>query len=528
MNKWRILVADELSPEGLELLSSAGEVTVAKGMSEEALREAVADQHALIVRSATKVTARSLELANDLAVIGRAGIGIDNIDVEAATQRGIVVMNTPEAGATTTGELAISLMLSLARHIPAADASMKAGHWDKKAFTGSELTGKTMGVIGLGRIGQVVAERAKGLHMEVIAHDPHLDQAQAPPWVRMTTLDELLAESDFVSVHVPLMEQTRHLLDRARIQKMKPGARLIHAARGGIVDDDALCDALDSGHLAGAALDVFEVEPPPAGHRLLTTPNLVMTPHLGASTREAKRAVSVEMARQVVTCLKRGIALNGINVPRVAPGEAARLEPFLNLAHNLASFLVQTHGDPLKSMRLTLQGDLPASAQRPLTVAMLAGGLQHRVDGVVTPVNAEQHARDSNTRVHVEQSTLKHDFVHLIRVEAVLGEVRHSVTGTVLGNRHIRMIELDGFMLDAIPEGPMLVTWHRDTPGVVGKIGTMIGQQDINIERLQLGGSDNEQGLAMAIWNLSAPLTPAAIEELRADEEIVEAFRVSI
>lgn len=528
MKKWRILVADELSPEGLELLAEAGEVTLAKGMNEDTLRETLANHDALIVRSATKVTARSLELANDLAVIGRAGIGIDNIDVEAATKRGIVVMNTPEAGATTTGELAVSLMLSLARHIPAADASMKSGKWSKKALTGSELTGKVMGVIGLGRIGRVVADRAKGLQMQVVAHDPHLDQSHAPAWVRLTSLDDLLAESDFVSVHVPLMDQTRHLLNRERLQQMKKGARLIHAARGGIVDDEALCDVLDSGHLAGAALDVFEVEPLPDGHRLLSTPNLVLTPHLGASTQEAKLAVSVEMARQVVTCLQRGIALNGINVPRVAPSEASLLEPFLNLAHNLASFLVQTHRAPLKSVRLTLQGDLPASAQRPLTVAMLTGALQHRIDGVVTPVNAVRHADEANVRVHVEQSTLKHDFVHLIRVEAVLGDARHAVTGTVLGHRHIRMIELDEFMLDAIPEGPLLVTWHRDKPGVVGKIGTLIGHQDINIERLQLGGTDDERGLAMAIWNLSAPLTESAIEELRGDEEIVEAYRVNI
>jgi D-3-phosphoglycerate dehydrogenase len=528
MKAWRILVADELSPEGIALLETAGEVTVRKGMDEAALRAAVVPYHALVVRSATVVTARSLELAQNLAVIGRAGIGVDNIDVEAATARGIVVMNTPEAGATTTGELAISLLLSLARNIPAADASMKRGEWEKSRFTGTELAGKTLGVLGLGRIGRVVADRGKGLHMQVIAHDPFVDESQAPPGVRLVSLDELLAESDFVSVHVPLMDETRHLLGRERLAQMKKGARLIHAARGGIVDDDAVCDALDSGHLAGAALDVFEREPLPKDHRLLRTENLVLTPHLGASTKEAKRSVSLEMARQVVVCLQRGIVLNGVNVPRIAPSEAALLEPFLKLAHHLASFLVQVRSGPIQSMRLTLQGDVPATAQRPLTVAMLTGALQHRVDALVTPVNAERYARDLGVRVHAETSTLKRDFVHLIRVEAVLDGERHFVTGTVLGHRHIRMIEYDAFLLDAIPEGPLLVTWHRDQPGVVGKIGTLLGEQDINISRLQLGGEQPMGELALGIWNLSSPITDSALDQLRADDAMVEAHRVDI
>ena len=524
MNPLRILVADELSPEGLEILKSAGEVLVHKGMDEETLRSTLPGCHALVVRSATQVTARALELARELAVIGRAGIGVDNIDVDAATARGIVVMNTPEAGAVTTGELAFALLLALARHLPAADRALRAGHWEKSKFTGVELRGKILGVLGLGRIGRVVAERGLGFQMEVLAHDPVAHTA--PPGIRLVTFDELLARADFVSVHVPLVDSTRHLLGATEFARMRAGTRLVHAARGGIVDEDALCDALDSGHLAGAALDVFEHEPLPADSRLLRTPNLVLTPHLGAATQEAKRNVSLEMAQQIATCLKKGIVVNGVNVPRIAPGEAAMVGPFLDLAHNLASFLVQVFQGPLHSLRLSVQGEFPASAQRSLTVAMLTGALAVKQAGPVTPVNAERIAKDLGVRVHSESSTLKRDFVSLLRVEALIGETRHHVTGTVLGHRHGRMVELDNFLLDAIVDGSLLVTFHLDRPGVLGLIGTILGQEHLNISRLQLGVPDDGTRLALGVWNLDTPLTESALSRLRREECIVQAYRV--
>jgi D-3-phosphoglycerate dehydrogenase len=525
--EFRILVADDLSAEGLAILGEGGRVDVRKGMDESALRDALPPYHALVVRSATQVTARSLERADNLTVIGRAGIGVDNIDVPAATERGIVVMNTPEAGAVTTGEHAIALLLSLARNIPAADASMKAGEWEKSKFTGTELKDKVLGVLGLGRIGRVVAERGKGLAMQVIAHDPWVDADRAPSGVRLVTLDELLAESDFLTVHVPLSDDTRHLLGRERLARMKRGARLVHAARGGIVDEVALCEALRSNHLAGAALDVFEDEPLPADHALRRAPNIVLTPHLGASTREAKHNVSIEMARQVVTCLRRGIVLNGVNVPRIAPSEAAQIEPFLNLTHNLASFLLQVFPGTLQSLRLTLQGELPATAAKPLCIAMLTGALQHRAKIPVTPVNAERIARAEKVRVHTESSALKRDFLHLVRVEALIDEERHFITGTVLGHRHGRMVELDRYLLDAIPEGPLLVTFHRDRPGVIGRIGTLLGCHEINISRLQLAApQEPADDVALGILNLSSPLPPAALQALRGSQEIVRACSV--
>lgn len=539
---FRILVADDLAEEGLQILRQAGEVTVKKGMDEAALRAALPPFHALVVRSATQVTAPSLELAENLAVIGRAGIGVDNIDVDAATARGIVVMNTPEAGATTTGEHALALLLAMARCIPAADASVRAGRWEKSKFTGVELTGKTLGVLGLGRIGRVVAERARGLGMLILAYDPYVTQGQAPAGVRLVPLDDLLAESDFVTVHVPLLDSTRHLLDRQRLFAMKPGARLVHAARGGIVDEVALCQALEQGHLAGAALDVFEQEPLGADSPLRRAPNLVLTPHLGASTHEAKRNVSIEMAQQVATCLRRGIALNGVNVPRIAPADAAQVGPYLELVHNLASFLVQTFPGQVQSLRLSVQGGIPESAARPLTVAMLVGALRPTTTGAVTPVNAERIAKDRNVRVHTEQVSLKRDFMSLVRVEAVVDERRHFASGTVLGHRHGRLVELDGYVLDAIPEPPVLVTFHRDQPGVIGAIGTLLGRHRVNISRMQIGtrngtgdgtapgaaapGTAGEPGPALGILNLDQPLSAGQLDELRRLEPIVQACQV--
>jgi len=526
----KILVADDLAEEGLELLRAAGEVTVQKGMDEATLRRTLPSFHALVVRSATQVTARSLELADQLALIGRAGIGVDNIDVAAATARGIVVMNTPEAGAVTTGEHALALLLSLARCIPAADASVRAGNWDKAKFTGVELLGKQLGVLGLGRIGRVVGERARGLGMTIAAYDPFVSQQNAPDGVRLMDLDELLATSDFVSVHVPLGDDTRHLLSRDRLLQMKRGARLVHAARGGIVDEVALCEVLQQGHLAGAALDVYEQEPLPADSPLRSAPNLVLTPHLGASTHEAKRNVSIEMARQVALAVQKGVVLNGVNVPRLSPADAAQVGPYLDLARNLATFLTQTFPGPLQSLRLSVQGGIPASAHRSLTVAMVCGALHCSVAGTLTPVNAERIAAERNVRVHCEATSMKRDFMSLLRVEAVLGEQRHFATGTVLGHRHGRLVELDGYVIDAIPETPMLVTFHKDQPGVVGKLGTALGDAGINITRMQIGtmarNGDHAPATALGILNLDRAPNAAQLAAVQAIPAIERACLV--
>ena len=522
--RYRILVADDLAEEGLQLLRQYGDVTVRKGMDESTLRDALAGVHALVVRSATQVTERSLELAADLVLVGRAGIGVDNIDVAAAIQRGIVVMNTPEAGATTTGEHAIALLLALARNLAAADASLRSGRWDKSRFTGVEVTGKTLGVLGLGRIGRVVADRGRGLGMVVVAHDPHVAQEHAPAGVRMVTFAELLAGSDFVSVHVPLTDSSRHLLGRAELAAMKRGARLVHAARGGIVDEAALCDALQSGHLAGAALDVFEVEPLPADSPLRTAPNLLLTPHLGASTHEARQGVSVAMAQQVVMALRDGVVLDGVNVPRVGRADAALLGPYLTLAQRLASFLAQLHPGRLQRVELRAQGAVAAAGLEALAVAALVGALRPGAGSPVTPVNARRIAAAAGITVATHAASWKRDFQHLVQVELEVDGVRHAATGTVLGHRHGRMVELDGIAMDAIPEPPSIVTFHRDAPGVVGRIGTLLGSLGVNIARMQTCGT-GAPGQALAILQIDRALEAgegAALAGLSGIERVVQ------
>jgi D-3-phosphoglycerate dehydrogenase len=505
----RILVADELGQAGLTILEEGGEVTVKTGMDEATLRATLPGYHALIVRSATKATGPSLEGATDLVVIGRAGIGIDNIDVAAATERGIVVMNTPLTAAVTTAEHAVSLMMSLARNIPAADASMKAGRWDKKLFVGTELRGKTLGVLGLGKIGSVVADRGCGLKMEVIAYDPQVSQGQAPEGVRMVSFDELLANADFLTLHLPLMDATRGLLDADAFAKMKDGARLIHAARGGIVKEAALIAALESGKLAGAALDVFENEPLAEDSPLRSMPNVVLTPHLGASTAEAKRNVSIDMARQIVACLNEGIVLNGINAPRIAPEDAPQVAPWLSLTRNLSRLLLSIFDGELEALRLTLQGSIPRMAPDALQAEMIAGALGTRTDRPVTSVNAAHIAEELGVRITQDAASIKRDFVNVVRVEALIGGERHRISGTVLGSRHGRMIDLDDYLLDAIPEGPLLFTFNENAPGVIAGVSAILGESQVNVDRLQVGALNGTPGPAIGIWNLSTPLPEA-------------------
>ncbi|MFT4843167.1 MAG: D-3-phosphoglycerate dehydrogenase [Planctomycetota bacterium] len=509
----------------MALLRDVGDVTLKTGMDEATLRETLPGYETLVVRSATTVTAKSLELADCLALIGRAGIGIDNIDVDACTARGIAVMNTPEAAAVTTGEHALSLLMSMARNIPAADASIRAGKWEKSKFTGVELQGKQLGVVGLGQIGRVVAGKAAGIGMTIAAYDPFVTQANAPDGVRMLDLEELLATSDFVTLHLPLMEQTKHLLNRERLFGMKKGARLVHAARGGIVCEKGLCEALEAGHLAGAALDVFEEEPLSADNPLRNAPNLVMTPHLGASTKEAKRNVSMDMARQIDLAVNKGVVLNGVNVAKLSPADAVQAGPFMDLARNLASFLTQTFEGPLESLRLSVQGAIPASSHRALTVAMIVGALRCSVSGTLTTVNAERIAEERNVRVHFESSDMKRDFVSLLRVEALIGGTRHIASGTVLGQRHGRIVELDDYILDAIPEGPMLVTFHKDEPGVVGKLGTLLADAGCNISRMQIGTGKGKD-IALGVLNITGDLPDDLRDKVQSIASIVSAHVV--
>lgn len=489
--KLRVVICDDLSPLAVDVFREYGiEPEVRLGMDEDACVAAVRGADALVVRSATKITRRVFEAADKLRVVGRAGVGVDNVDCLAATERGVVVMNTPTGNTTTTAELAVALMLSLARNIPRADREVRAGVWKKKGLVGTEITGKTLGVIGLGRIGRVVAERGVGLAMQVVAFDPYLANAERSPvaGVELVSLEELLAQSDFVSLHVPISDATRNLISAERIATMKRGARLINAARGGLVDEAAVAAALDSGQLAGAAFDVLVEEPPPADHPLLGRDDVVLTPHIGASSGEAQVRVATDVAHQIARFLIEGRADNAVNAPAIAAEDLAFLAPYMDLAERMGRFLAQRTAAPLRKLEVTFEGHLAERDTRPLTLALLVGVLSVGREDAVNFVNAPSIAEERDLRVLEGHQSDAGAFQSLIKVRASCqgGEPSFLVSGTVFGHRP-RFVRLDDLHVDLAPEGHMLITTHDDVPGVVGLLGAALGEAGLNIRRVELG-----------------------------------------
>ena len=522
----RILICDELAPSAMEVFRRRGlEPTIQTGLAQDELIAAAAEADAIVVRSATKITRPVIEAAASLRVIGRAGIGVDNIDLEAATERGVVVMNTPLGNATTTAELAIALLLSLARHVPRADRMVRAGVWKKKLLVGTEVTGKTLGVIGLGRIGRIVAARGKGLGMKVVAHDPYLDKGESPvPGVELFDLTELLEQVDFLTVHVPLTSATKGLLSWEELAAIKPGARLIQASRGGIVDEEAVVDALASGRLAGAAFDVFVDEPPAADHPLLQRDDVIVTPHLGASSAEAQQRVAVDIAEQISQFLQDGVARNAVNTPTVPAEAVHELAPFTLLAEKLGSFLAQRIGGPVRKVELRLAGDVLRHGTEHLKLAFLVGLLKHSLETGVNIVNAPNLAKERGILVLESQSEEATYRLGEIGVRATErgGEKSHYAAGAVFG-RSPRIIRVDDTRLDLPPEGHLLLTRHHDVPGVLGRIGTLLGEHDVNIQRLELSPDEGQTDLASGFLTLGG--TPpdevlAAIAALDGIEEV--------
>lgn len=518
----RILICDDLSPKAVEVFSEYGITPeISLGMDEDTLVAKVADVDAIIVRSATRITRRVIKAALNLTVIGRAGVGVDNVDCVAATEAGVVVMNTPTGNTTTTGELAIALLVSMARHIPRADREVKAGIWKKKALTGVQLTGKTFGVVGLGRIGRVVAERGVGLGMNVLAYDPYLSAAESSPvtGVQLVEFEKLLATSDFVSLHVPLIDSTRGLISAERIASMKPGARLINAARGGLVDEEAVAAALDSGQLAGAAFDVLSQEPPPSDHPLLGRDDVVLTPHIGASSSEAQVQVALDIANQIARFLLEGRADNAINAPAVSASDLAFLGPYLNLAQRMGSYLSQRLSGPIRKLEVTYLGELESRDTRAVSLALLAGALSHGTDSGVNFVNAPALADERGLRLLEGREPDAGAFQSQIKVRASTkaGGESHLVAGTVFGNRP-RFVRVDDLHLDFPPEGHVLVTRHDDVPGVVGRIGTLLGENGVNIRRIELGkagGADPvEHGGAVGYLAIDANPGPELLAKI--------------
>lgn len=521
----RILVTEKISAEGLAALQQGGaSVDVKLDLDKDALLQTLPEYAALVVRSATKVTAEVIAAGSNLRVIGRAGSGVDNIDVNAATERGIVVVNAPASNNVAVAELTIGLMLALARQIPTAHLSVQAGKWERSKFMGWEVRQKTLGLVGLGRIGSEVARRARGMDMHVLAFDPvvSFDRA-AQLGVEFVTMDDLLARSDIISIHVPLVDGTRNLFNAETIAKMKPGSYLINASRGGIVVEADLVAALDAGHLGGAALDVFAKEPPdnnPAvGH-----PRIITTPHLGASTSEAQAQTGTDVAEGVLAALAGDTPRYAVNAPFVAPEEWNVLQPYIELATKMGMLTQQLVEEPVRSYDFEYHGELATVETQPVRLALLQGLLTGTSDQRVTPVNAPLIARDRGVRISERTDPDLEGYAGLVRVRAHTANGERVFCGTVLrGDPFI--IEADGYRVSFIPQGSLLLTYHHDQPGIIGKVGMLLGAANINISGMYVGRlSPREQ--AMMVSTLDEPVPAAVLEEISQQDGIDKAVGV--
>ena len=483
----KVLISDKMSPLAAQIFRERGiEVDEITGKTKEELIGMIGDYDGLAIRSATKVTADVIAAAKNLKVIGRAGIGVDNVDIPAASAAGIVVMNTPFGNSITTAEHAIALMFALARQLPEADASTQAGKWEKNRFMGIELTSKTLGLIGAGNIGSIVADRARGLKMKVIAYDPFLTPERAVDMgVEKVTLDELLARADFITLHTPLTDQTRNILSKENLAKAKKGVRIINCARGGLIDEAALKEALDSGQVGGAALDVF-VEEPATASPLFGTPNFISTPHLGASTNEAQVNVAIQVAEQLSDYLVSGGVTNALNMPSLSAEEAPKLKPYMALAERLGSLIGQLAHDNLTKISVEVEGAAAELNIKPITGAVLAG-LMRRYTDTVNMVNAPFLAKERGLDVREVRHDREGDYHTLVRVSVQTEEGEKSVAGTLFGNSAPRIVELFGIKVEADLAGDMLYIVNDDAPGFIGRLGSTLGEAGVNIGTFHLG-----------------------------------------
>jgi D-3-phosphoglycerate dehydrogenase len=519
----RVLIADKLEAAGLDLLARLGlEVDNRPGLKGDDLKAALQQADAVICRSQPKITADLLEDPGRLKCIARAGVGVDTIDVPAATRRGVVVMNTPSGNTVSAAEHTVALMMALARNIPAADAKMKAGGWDRNSFVGTQLAGKTLGVVGLGRIGQEVARRAAGLDMKVMGFDPFVSSTRVAE-MGMTpaaNLDALLPEVDFLTLHIPLTPETKHVINAERLGRMKKSARILNVARGGVIDEQALADALKAGTIAGAAVDVFAVEPTPADQPLRGAPNCVLTPHLGASTAEAQENVALEAAQLVADYLLRGQVANAVNMPSVDPAELASLRPFLDLARRLGLFHAQAAAGPVRKATLTYKGDLAGKKTNLLTAAFTAGLLGHRVEGV-NLVNAGVEARERGLEIAEATVPKKGDFAAVLSAEVETDAGSLLVAGTLFGDQYPRLVQVGPYRLESYLDGVLMTFHHTDAPGLIGFVGTIFGRHGVNIAAMSVGRMGNAPGgPSIGVLNLDGPPAAAALGEVSAHPQI--------
>jgi len=510
----KVLISDQMDPKAAEIFRARGvEVDEKPGLSKDELIAIVGDYDGLAIRSATKVTKDVLEAAANLKVVGRAGIGVDNVDIPAATAKGVVVMNTPFGNSITTAEHAIALMFALARELPAADASTQSGKWEKNRFMGVELTSKTLGLIGAGNIGSIVAERALGLRMKVVAYDPFLTPERALDLgIEKVELDDLLARADFITLHTPLTDQTRNILSRENLARTRPGVRIINCARGGLIDEAALKEMLESGHVAGAALDVFAEEPAKQSP-LFGTPGFIATPHLGASTTEAQVNVAIQVAEQMSDFLTTGGVTNALNMPSLSAEEAPKLKPYMQLAEKLGSLVGQLEGRRITGVSIEVEGAAAQLNQKPITGAVLAG-LMHVYSDTVNMVNAPFLAKERGLDVREIRHDREGDYHTLVRVGVATPEGEKLVAGTLFGNAAPRLVGIFGIRVESELEGEMIYVVNDDAPGFIGRLGTTLGEAGVNIGTFNLG-RHAAGGEAVALVSLDSPIPDPVLAEVR-------------
>ena len=512
----KILISDNLSTRGVEVLQQAGfTADVKTKLPKEQLLEEIKNYDGIIVRSATKVTAEVIEAGTQLKIIGRAGTGLDNVDKEAATRRGIVVMNTPGGNTITTAEHTIAMLVAMSRKIPQATASTKAGKWEKSKFMGTELYNKTLGLVGLGQIGTVVTKLAQGLSMNVIGYDPFLAPERAKELgIEVVELPELFRRSDIISVHTPLTNETRSIINAEAIQQMKDGVMIVNCARGGIVNEQDLFEALKSKKVASAAFDVFEEEPVNPEHPLLTLDNFICTPHIGASTEEAQENVAIAIAEQFVDYFKKGVARGAVNIPSVPPEALPQLQPYLRLAERMGLFQAQLIDGGIEQITVEYCGEVGNLSLPPLTVAVLKGLFAPILESVVNAVNAPFIAKKRGIEVKEIKSSDAGEYTSLIRIHVKAGGQTHQLAGTLYHKKDPRIVESNAYPVEVIPEGFMLLIYNVDRPGVIGSVGRILGEQNVNIAQMQCARAKKGEN-ALLIIGLDGPPSPQVIEALK-------------
>ncbi|MDF9407501.1 phosphoglycerate dehydrogenase [Pelotomaculum isophthalicicum JI] len=511
----KVLVMDGVAEIGLAALRREPDIEVVIGekMSEDELCNVIGEYDAMIVRSATKATARVIEHASKMIIIGRAGVGIDNIDVAAATAKGILVVNAPDGNTIAATEHTMAMMLALTRNIPQAWATLRAGKWDKKSFMGVEFRNKVLGVIGLGRIGSAVAKRAQGMEMKVVAYDPYISEEKAESLgIQLLPLEELFKQADFITNHLPLTKESKYIVGEKAFSLMKDGVRLVNCARGGVVDEQALYAAMKSGKVAGAALDVFEKEPTTESP-LFELNNFIGTPHLGASTEEAQLNVAFDVAVEIVAALKGDFVKNAVNIPSLSPKVMAVVKPYLTLAEKLGKFVAQLVGGRTEKIEITYSGDLASQDVAPITTAVLKGFLDTILQEMVNFVNAPTLAKERGINVIQQQAGEEGDYANLITVKVISDKDEISVAGTIFGGTDPRFVFIDGYHVDAVPEGHMLYVPHTDKPKIIGPVANLIGAHDINISGMQVGRK-SIGGKAVMLLNVDTPVPEETMAEI--------------